>query len=196
MITGGAGGDQPGGRPGPAGSHSQPGFAAGPRGTADQAGTGRPPAVEAFTTGEPADPPGLFATPATIDWPDQAGRAVAQTRPRAKLQLCRSGVLPGIDAMLLRGYWLLPLNLGAQRCLRMEPLPELPEAVVPPPRGPVRRPRGVGLGRPKVLLRRGGCSSPRELELELRWWLWWFARQEAEGLGALRAGAQDGPPQQ
>jgi hypothetical protein len=163
LITGGAGGDQPGARPGLVGSHSQPGFGSGPGGTADQAGTARRPVVKPFATDEPADQPGLFAAPATIDWPDQAGRAVAHTSKRAKPQPCRSGVFTRIDAMLLRGWWLRPLTLGGQRCWRMEPLPVLPAEVVPSLRGPVRRPRGVGLGRRRAQRQRGGCSSPQEL---------------------------------
>ena len=146
MITGAAGGDQPGARPGPVGSHSQAGFGSGPRGTADQAGTAGFPAVEPFATGVLADQPGLFAAPATMDWPDQAGRAVVQARTRAKPQPCRSGVFMGIDAMLLRGCWLRSLTLGGQRCWRMEPLPALlalPAELVPPPREPVRRPAWI-----------------------------------------------------
>jgi hypothetical protein len=79
--------------------------------------------VEPSATDEPADQPGLFADPAIRLSPDQAGRAVAQTRPRAKPQPCRSGVFTGIDAMLLRGCWLQPLTLGGQRYWRMERLP-------------------------------------------------------------------------
>ena len=88
---------------------------------------------------------------------------MAQTRMRAKPQPCRSGVFKGIEAMLLRGGSLRPLTLGKQRCLRMEPQPALPAEVVLPLREPVRRPRGVGLGRPWAQRQRGGCSSSREL---------------------------------
>lgn len=166
LLTGGAEGAQPGAGPRLAGSHSQPGFASGPRGTADQVGTGERPAVEPCATVERADQSGMLSAPATIDWSDQAGRAVVQTRTRANQQLGRTGVFTCIDAMLLRGCWhRLPLTLGGQHCWRMERLPALSAlsaAVVPTPRGPLRRPREVGLGQPRVQRRQGGCSSPRE----------------------------------
>jgi hypothetical protein len=100
LITGGAGGDQPGARRGPIGSKSQPGLARGPRGTAVQVGTGRCPALEPSATDDRADHTGLFAAPVTRISPDQTGRAVAQIRPRAKPQPCWIRVFTGIDAML------------------------------------------------------------------------------------------------
>jgi hypothetical protein len=56
--------------------------------------------VKPSATDEPTDHNGLFAAPATSISPEQTGRAVAQTMPRAKPQPCRSGVFTGIDAML------------------------------------------------------------------------------------------------
>jgi hypothetical protein len=112
LITGDEGGDQPGARRGPIGSHSQPGFTLGTKGMADQTGTVRLPGIEPSATDGLADHPGLFAAPAPSVWPDQAGRATAQTRPRAKPQPCRSRVFTGIDAILLTGCWLQFLTRG------------------------------------------------------------------------------------
>jgi len=189
LITDGAGGDQPGARRGPIGSHSQPGFAKGPKGTADQVGTGGCPAVEPAATDEPADHIGLFAASATRISADQTGRAVEQTRPRTKPQPWRSGVFAGIDAMAFRGCWLQSLTLGGESYWRME---RLPAGVVPPPRGPVLRPRGVGLGRLRVQRPRAGCLSPPGFGSARRCWLGW---EQAAGRGAPRAGARDGPQQ-
>ena len=167
LITGGEGGDQSGARRGPIGSHSQPGFTRGSRGMADQAGTVRFPGIEPSATDELADQPGLFAAPAPSVSPDQAGRATAQTRPKAMPQPCPIGVFTGIVAMLLRGCWLQWLTLGGQRYWRME---QLPAGVVSPHRGPVRQPRGVGLERLRVQQPRADCLSPRGLGSARRCW--------------------------
>lgn len=121
-MTSGAGGDQTGARLGPFGNQFQPGFSGGASGTTDQVGTVGLPAVDPLASGEPADQPGLVAVPVVSDSPDQAGRAEAQNRPRAKPKLWRSKVFTGIEAMLLKGCWLQPLSLGALRCWGLEPL--------------------------------------------------------------------------
>ncbi len=59
--------------------------------------------MEPSATGETADQPAQFVAPGTMDWPDQTGRAVLQSRPRANEQPRRTGVFTGNGAMLFRG---------------------------------------------------------------------------------------------
>jgi hypothetical protein len=73
--------------------------------------------------------------------PDQAGRAVANTRPRAIKQPQRFGVVTLIEAMVLRAGWLQPPTGSC-----WPPMAPIPALLAAPLARSVRQPWVMALG--------------------------------------------------